>query len=106
VVGLAIAKAIEKEEKRGGDAATTDEMRNLLRSRDGSTALSHALVQLAEQQLPAAMGEHYKSLVVKCLTCLEGGFGDIDFKTMEQEDACITLEAEIVAPLRRVNLGV
>lgn len=50
--------------------------------------------------------ESCECLVVKCLTCLEGGFGAIDFKTMEQEAACITLEAEIVAPLRRVNLGV
>jgi hypothetical protein len=50
--------------------------------------------------------ESCECLVVKCLTCLEGCFGAIDFKTMEQEDACITLEAEIVVSLRRVNLGV
>ncbi|KAK2592453.1 hypothetical protein QQS21_009832 [Conoideocrella luteorostrata] len=103
--GTAVAKAVRTAGKRKSHKITEDELNSLLKE-DGGEALRDAFVGLAEQQLPATMGAHYTRLVVKCLRVLNGGFGDgVQFENLTQLDACIHLDTEIVAPLRRVNLG-
>ncbi|KAH6614356.1 hypothetical protein B0J18DRAFT_299295 [Chaetomium sp. MPI-SDFR-AT-0129] len=107
VVGLEIAKRLEMYATRNKYRATEEELNSLLKD-NGGEALSRALVGLAEERLPSAMGVLYTRLVVNCLTWLEGGFDDhngASFEGISQEEACITLERQIVAPLRRVNLG-
>jgi hypothetical protein len=105
-VGPVIARSLKTSEKRRGYVAGEDELKSLLKRDGGGKALSGALVSLAERQLPSTMGVHYTRLVVKCLKVLEGGFGEeTDFGKLSQTNACTNLETQIVAPLRRVNLG-
>ncbi|KAF8429072.1 hypothetical protein EV426DRAFT_583561 [Tirmania nivea] len=41
-------------------------------------AIQKAFIRKAQQAIPRIMGEKFKDIVVSCLTCLEGGLGDVD----------------------------
>ena len=41
-------------------------------------AIQKAFIRKAQQAIPRVIGEKFKDIVVSCLTCLEGGLGDVD----------------------------
>ena len=41
-------------------------------------AIQKAFIRKAQQAIPRILGEKFKDIVVSCLTCLEGGLGDVD----------------------------
>lgn len=111
-IGDAIAREVKVIQKTSNYVTTVDELQSLLNDQGGGEAMRCALVSLAEQQLPAIMGVDYAGLVVKCLKVHEKSFGEkFNYEELNEkdtrilEDACIDLETQVVASLRRVRLG-
>ncbi|MCJ1225626.1 hypothetical protein MMC12_002275 [Toensbergia leucococca] len=61
------------------------------------------LVALAQQELPSRMGMAFAEMVISCLTCLEGGFGDVG--EFEENKIAIGLKFDemIIQPLSKLS---
>lgn len=61
-------------EKSTGGKDSAGQMRKL----KPPLAIQKAFIRKAQQAIPRIIGEKFKDIVVSCLTCLEGGLGDVD----------------------------
>ncbi|KAK7888448.1 hypothetical protein LTR67_008794 [Exophiala xenobiotica] len=66
--------------------------------------LQKILVDLAEAEIPQRMGTTFCNVVVACLTCLEGGFGDgVDLQATDCAPA-VSYNARVLEPLTAISI--
>jgi hypothetical protein len=59
---------------------TPQSLKSFLDDPEDTKDVQRVLLGIADQYLPAAAGQRLTALVKSCVTCLEGGFGDLSFR--------------------------
>jgi serine/threonine protein kinase len=65
--------------------------------------LQQVMVGLAEAELPQRLGTAFSKLVVSCLTCLEGGFGDSEGFEQNKIAEGVSFNAKVLEPLTAIS---